>query len=104
MQAFAVFLDQLQAQVDPTGVSLMDRAVVFGTSEYGEGWQHSVAEMPALLVGGGCGKLNRNIHVREPGGNYSKVHVTMLRAIGLPTESFGFNGGETSDALPGVLV
>ncbi len=104
MQAFATLLDQLAAVVDLDGVSLMDRSVVFGTSEYGEGWQHSVAEMPALLVGGGCGTLNRGVHVREAGGNYSKVHVTMLRALGLDTPSFGFNGGETSDELPGVLA
>ncbi len=104
MQAFALLLDELAAGVDPTGTSLMDRAVVFGTSEYGEGWQHSVAEMPALLVGGGGGALQRGVHVRDPGGNFSKVHVTLLRALGLDTPSFGFNGGETSDALPGFLV
>jgi hypothetical protein len=104
MQAFATFLDQLQAVVDLNGTSLMDRAVVFGTSEYGEGWQHSVAEMPALIVGGGGGTLHRGVHVREPGGNYSKVHVTMLRALGIETPSYGFSGGETSDALAGVLV
>ena len=46
----------------------------------------------------------RGVHVREPGGNYSKVHVTMLRALGIETPSYGFSGGETSDALAGVLV
>jgi hypothetical protein len=104
MQAFATFLDQLAAVVDLNGTNLLDRSVIFGTSEYGEGWQHSVAEMPALIVGGGGGTINRGVHVREPGGNYSKVHVTVLRALGIDTPSFGFNGGETSDALPGVLV
>lgn len=104
MQAFGLFLDQLAAVVDLDGASLLDRAVVFGTSEYGEGWQHSVAEMPAVIVGGGCGAIQRGVHVREPGGNLSKVHVTVLRALGIDTPSFGFNGGETSDELPGVLV
>ncbi|MBL8941997.1 MAG: DUF1552 domain-containing protein, partial [Myxococcales bacterium] len=63
MQAFGLFLDQLAAVVDLDGASLLDRAVIFGTSEYGEGWQHSVAEMPAVIVGGGCGAIQRGVHV-----------------------------------------
>lgn len=104
MECFAAFLDQMQAVQDPAGVSLLDRAAILGTSEYGEGWQHSVAEMPIALVGGACGNLNRGVHVRDPGGNYSQAHVTVLRALGLPTPSFGWSGGETSDALSGILV
>ncbi len=104
MQCFAAFMDQLQAVADPAGVTLMDRAAILGTSEYGEGWQHSVAEMPIVLAGGACGNLNRGVHVREPGGNYSMAHVTLLRALGINTPTFGWNGGETSDALSGILA
>ncbi|MEM6291170.1 MAG: DUF1552 domain-containing protein [Myxococcota bacterium] len=104
MQCFAAFMDALQAVQDPAGVSLMDRAAILGTSEYGEGWQHSVNEMPIVLAGGACGRMARGVHVREPGGNYSKAHVTVLRALGLDTPSFGWNGGETSDDLPGLLT
>ena len=104
MQCFAAFMDQLQAVADPAGISLMDRAAILGTSEYGEGWQHSVSEMPIILAGGACGALNRGVHFREPGGNYSMAHVTLLRALGIETQSFGWNGGETSDALSGILA
>lgn len=104
MQAFARLLDQLAATKDAMDNTLLDRACVFGTSEYGEGWQHSDKEMPVLLAGRACGALNPGVHVREPGGNISKAHVTMLRAIGIDTPSFGFNGGETSDELPGLLT
>ncbi len=104
MQAFARLLDQLAASKDAMDNTLLDRACIFGTSEYGEGWQHSDKEMPVLLAGKACGALNPGIHVREPGGNISKAHVTMLRAIGIDTPSFGFNGGETSDELPGLLT
>lgn len=104
MQAFATLLDRLQAVTDPLGTSLLDRALVFGCSEYGEGWQHSDNEMPILLAGGANGGLVRGVHAREPAGNYSKAHVTMLRAIGLETPSFGWNGGETSDAFAELLA
>lgn len=104
MQAFGTFLGKLAAVTDPNGATLLDRSVIFGLSEYGEGYQHSVAEMPCVLAGGGNGKIRRNVHVREPGGNLSKAHVTMLRGIGLETPSFGWNGGETSEAFSDILV
>ena len=48
------------------------------------------------------GALNTGVHVRDPDGNFSKAHVTMLRALGLDTPSFGFNGGQTKEEIPGM--
>jgi len=56
------------------------------------------------VAGGGNGRIRRNVHVREAGGNISKAHVTMLRGVGLDTPSFGWNGGETSEAFSDILV
>ncbi len=103
LQAFGRFLDKLAAQVDPMGDTLLDRACIFGTSEYGEGWQHSVKELPVVLAGRCGGALLPGVHAREPGGNISKAHVTMLRAIGLSTPSFGWSGGETSEQFDALL-
>ena len=104
MQAFARMLSELSAATDPMGKSLMDRALIYGTSEYGEGWQHSDKEMPVVLAGKACDRLKPGVHVREQDGNMSKAHVTLLRALGLETPSYGFNGGETSDAFGELLV
>jgi hypothetical protein len=104
MEAFALFLDAFAGIDHPAGGTLLDRGCVFGTSEYGEGYFHSVKEFPAILAGGACGRMNAGVHVREPDGNISKVHLTILRALGLPFDSFGFNGGQTSDTLGGMLA
>lgn len=104
MQAFAILLDKLAATTDPTGATLMDRACIFGTSEYGEGWKHGPAEHPVIIAGGANGALARGVHVREAGGNISKAHVTVLRALGIDTPSFGWNGGETNEHLTGILA
>jgi len=104
MQAFGAFLSKFAAVVEPNGTTLLVRSVIFGLSEYGEGYQHSVSEMPVVLAGGGNGRIRRNVHVREAGGNISKAHVTMLRGVGLDTPSFGWNGGETSEAFSDILV
>jgi len=104
MQAFALLLDAMAAYKDPTGISLLDRALVYGLSEYGEGYKHSVKEMPILLAGGCNGAINRGVHYREPGGNLCKVHTTILRALGIECPSFGWNGGETTEHLTGILA
>jgi hypothetical protein len=104
MQALRIVLDRFAAEVDPTGVTLMDRLCMFATSEYGEGWQHGSAEHPVLLVGKACNALVPNVHVREPGGNLAKAHVTWLRALGLDVASYGFNGSETTEHLTGILA
>jgi hypothetical protein len=102
MQAFDSFLNAFAVE-GPTGTPLLDRACILGTSEYGEGWKHSVKELPVVLAGGACGKLRSNVHTRESGGNLCKAHMTVLRALGLNDESFGFNGAQTSEPISGFL-
>jgi hypothetical protein len=97
MQAFAILLDKLAAVEVAPGVKALDASVIFGTSEYGEGWKHGVQEMPVILAGGGYGKLKKGIHVRQEGGNMAKAHVTLLRALGLDIASYGFHDSETSE-------
>ncbi len=103
MECFAALLDRLHAEVDATGTPLLDRGVVLGVTEYGEGWKHSTNELPAIVVGGANGRLARGVHVREAGGNFARVHLTALRALGLPITSWGWNGGETDRAFDELL-
>jgi len=104
MQAFALLLDAMAAIKDPMENSLLDRALVYGTSEYGEGHKHWVREMPVVFAGGCNGAINRGVHFREPSGNLCKVHTTILRALGIECPSFGFSGAETTEHLTGILA
>jgi hypothetical protein len=104
MEAFARMLDKLAAIENPAGGTLLDRGLVFGTSEYGEGWLHEAREHPVVIAGRACGAIAPGMHVREPRGNLSKVHVTMLRALGIETPSYGFNGAETSEDFADLLA
>jgi hypothetical protein len=94
----------MAAQTDPTGASLLDRACILGVSEYGEGYKHSVRELPAVLAGRAGGRLNDHVHARLEGGNYARFHLTALRAIGLDLPTWGFSGAETSEDVPGFLA
>ncbi|NUP11836.1 MAG: DUF1552 domain-containing protein [Polyangiaceae bacterium] len=97
MQAFAILLDKLAAVEVAPGVTALDASLVYGTSEYGEGWKHGVQEMPVVLAGKAAGRLKTGIHVREVAGNMAKAHVTVLRGLGLDIGSYGFHASETSD-------
>ena len=100
LTAYAMLLDKLTKDKDVNGQTLLDNSVIFGTSEYGEGYTHSNKEHPIILAGKAGGKLDTGFHVREANGNLARAHLTVLRALGIDAPSYGFNGGETSSALP----
>jgi len=103
MECFAALLDAF-AQIDtPAGGKLIDDGVIYGTSEYAEGYQHNVNELPVIIAGGACGNLQSGHHIRQQGGNISRAQLTALQALGLPFSSFGFNGGETSSPFSELL-
>ena len=64
----------------------------------------SYARRTPNCAGRACGAINPGVHERVPDGNISMAHVTLLRALGITTPSYGFNGGETSDALGSILA
>jgi Protein of unknown function (DUF1552) len=98
--AYSMLLDKLTRDKDVNGQTLLDNSVIFGTSEYGEGYTHSNKEHPIILAGRAGGKLDTGYHVREANGNMARAHLTVVRALGIDAPSYGFNGGETSSALP----
>jgi hypothetical protein len=104
MEAFALFLDAFAETAHPAGGTLLDSGVIFGTSEYGEGWKHGVKELPVVLAGQAGGALAPGVHVRQPSGNLADAQLTALRAIGLPDPTWGANGGETSSVLSEMLT
>lgn len=95
MQAFAAFLDEFRAVSLPDGASLLDQGLIYGTSEYSEGYKHSVDEMPVVFAGSAGGALRTGMHVRDPDGTLSRAQLTALQALGLPFSSFGWHGAET---------
>jgi len=103
MEAFGLFLDAFAAISHPAGGTLLDEGLIFGTSEYGEGWKHGVRELPVVLAGQACGNLAQRVHVRQPRGNIADAQLTALRAIGLPDTTWGANGGETSNVFSELL-
>lgn len=104
LNGYALLLDKLAADRDVNGQTLLDSMVIMGTSEYGEGYTHSNKEHPFIFAGRAGGRLDTGWHVRDEAGNMARAHLTVLRALGIEAASYGFNGGETSDALPFLVA
>ena len=51
LTAYAMLLDKMTADKDVNGQTLLDNSVIFGTSEYGEGFTHSNKENPIIIAG-----------------------------------------------------
>ena len=104
MECFRRFLAILAATPDVGGRSVLDNSVILGTSEFSAGNEHDVARFPVLLAGGGSGALRPGVHVHDAGGNLSRVHLTLLQALGLPFTEYGFNGAQTRDPIAQVRM
>ncbi len=99
MQRLAVFLRKLKETPEGDG-NLLDRSVVFCTTELSEGNRHSNDEFPVLIAGRGNGRLRTGQHIRmQNRDNASRALLTALRGAGMGIESFGYENGWTNQRI-----
>ena len=93
---FAKFVGKLAAMPDGDGSMLDHSLIVFG-SNMGNSNLHDHSQLPLALLGGACGKLSGNRHVRCPGQTpLANLHVALLNKAGIPTTAFADSTGELS--------
>lgn len=98
MTQLGSFFDKLAAAREGAGL-LIDRCAVLATSELTEGRGHSVDDMPIVIAGSAGGKLKTGVHIRAAGENTSKVHLTLLRALGVAATEYGVAEGRVTETL-----
>jgi hypothetical protein len=102
MGELAYLLEKLDATAVGAG-TLLDHAAILCTSEVQEGRSHSTRNMPIVVAGSAGGALRTGFHHRGANENTSKVHLTLLKACGVPATSFGAEAGLATDTV-GALV
>jgi hypothetical protein len=91
------FLSQLRATREE-GESLLDRTIVFFSSNLGDASKHSVKNMPVLLAGGGF-KHGQHLAFDETDHPpLCNLFVSMLQRIGIEADKFG-SGTQTLTGL-----
>ena len=89
MGEFAGFLGGLEAIAEGDG-TLLDNAVVLATSCVSYGRTHSLRDYPIILAGSAGGYFKEDTHYHSTTGeNASAVMVSVLRAMGMATATWG---------------
>lgn len=93
-QLFAKFVARLARMPDGDG-SMLDHSIMLYGSNTSDGNLHDHFPLPLAVLGGGCGRLRGNQHLRYPDRTpIANLHVALLNVAGIPTRAFGDSTGE----------
>ena len=96
-QMLAGFLEQLQQMPNGDG-SMLDQSIVLFGSNMSNSNLHDHFPLPTAVLGGGCGKLKGNQHLRYPDHTpIANLHVALLNKAGVVTQALGDSSGELSE-------
>ncbi|MFM2245265.1 MAG: hypothetical protein RL071_1339 [Pseudomonadota bacterium] len=100
----AYFLERLDSIPEGDG-TLLDHAAILCCSEHGEARTHAITDMPIVVAGSAGGRLVNDVHYRSyTDENVGKVVLSMLRAMGVSTPSWGDGDTFTEDGLSAIEV
>ena len=92
MKTLRDFLSKLK-QSNEAGDTLLDRTMIFFSSNLADASKHSVKNMPILLTGGGFKHgqhLGFDVENNKP---LSNLFVSMLQRMGIEADNFGSSTG-----------
>jgi hypothetical protein len=85
----AKWLKKLSETPDGEG-SMLDNAIILYGSNMSNSDRHNQFPLPTSIIGGGCGKLKGNQHLRYPDHTpLANVLLTILDRAGVPAEKIG---------------
>jgi hypothetical protein len=101
VQMLGYLLEKLKATPDGDG-SLLDHSMILYGSGMGDGNLHEHTNLPALVAGGGAGKLKTGRHINYPEDTpKANLLVSMLDKAGIQTDKLGDSTGKL-ESLSGV--
>jgi hypothetical protein len=103
MARFAEMLQQLDAIKEGAG-TMLDSAAILTSTCCAWGHSHQGTEWPVLIAGKAGGALKGNIHVKDQGGNLSKILLTLANAYGANLHQLGLDAGLANAEVAGVRV
>jgi hypothetical protein len=100
--SFAEFLTTLDG-IREGDRTLLDRTVIYATSDTGYAKTHSQENIPILTAGSASGRIKTGIHVRASGDPGTRVGLTIQQALGVPVDKWGFESMGTSKTVTDIL-
>lgn len=102
-QQLAYLCKRLDEIPERDGKSLLDHTLIVWANELSKGNNHSHDDMPFVLLGGAGGALKMGRYANFPARPHNDLLVTICRAMGLDTTSFG-NPKHCTGAIAGLLA
>jgi len=103
MDGFATMLATLDG-VKEGDHTLLDRTLLFATSDTGLAKVHGLDDYPLLTAGGANGRLKTGYHIVAKGDPATRVGLTVQQALGVPVNSWGTDSMQTSKSFTEVLA
>jgi len=96
-EQFAKFVEKLSVTPDGDG-SMLDNAILLYGSNMSDSNAHDHFPLPNAVLGGGCGALQGQQHLRYPDRTpVANLLVTLLDRAGVPIEQLGDSTGELAE-------
>ncbi|MCX7418631.1 MAG: DUF1552 domain-containing protein [Planctomycetia bacterium] len=99
MKTVQEFLAKLK-QTEEQGESLLDRTMVFFSSNLGNAGTHSTRNLPILFAGGGFKHGQHLAFDPQNGPPLSNLYVSMLQRLGIETDKFASSTGTLTGLDP----
>lgn len=99
MKTVREFLEKLK-QTAEQGETLLDRTMVFFSSNLGNASSHSTKNLPVLFAGGGFKHGQHLAFDPKNGPPLSNLYVSMLQRLGIETDKFGSSTSTLTELEP----
>lgn len=103
MEGLAILLTALQS-VKEGDSTLLDRSLVYVTTDVGMASIHSHDNIALITAGGAAGKIKTGIHVRAVGEPLSRVGLTVQQAMGVHVAQWGTESNKTSSDFGEIVA
>jgi hypothetical protein len=104
MRCWAYLLEQMDKVQEGAG-TLLDNALVYGSTCVAWGKAHSATQWPVMIFGRAGGALKGNFHYAAPSeDNVAKVAMTIGNIFGLGLKEFGKGPGLVNQEVPAILA
>ncbi|WP_435020676.1 DUF1552 domain-containing protein [Tundrisphaera sp. TA3] len=101
---FAEFLAKLQATPEGDG-TLLDHSLYLYGSGMGNPNVHDHTNLPILVAGGAAGRMRGGRHIRfDTPTPLANLHLTLLRKVGVPIDSFADSRGKVEELFEPLPV
>jgi hypothetical protein len=103
VDAFATALEAFDSIKEGDG-TLLDRLVVFYSTENGDARIHLAENVPIITAGSAGGRLKTGMHLSAKGDPVTRVGLTLQQALSVPTSRWGTEALATSRPFTEVLA